>query len=175
MPQKKNPDVPELVRGRTGRVFGHLQALLTIMKGLPLAYNRDLQEDKLPLFDTVDTVKSSLDILRELVGRIKVNKERMLAAAEGGYMNATDLADYLVRQGIPFRSAHGLVGRVVRYCLDTKRRIEQLSLKELKGFSPKIEKDVYDYLAPQAMVERRRATGGTASSNVRRRLKELGV
>jgi len=175
MPQKKNPDVPELIRGRSGRIFGHLQALLTVMKGLPLAYNRDLQEDKIPLFDTVDTVKGSLEILRELMGRIKVNKKRMLAAAEGGYMNATDLADYLVRRGLSFRVAHGLVGRVVRHCLDTGRRIEQLSLKELKAFCPKIEKDVFGYLAPEAMIERRSAIGGTASSNVRRRLREMGV
>ncbi|HEX9879080.1 MAG TPA: argininosuccinate lyase [Candidatus Binatia bacterium] len=175
MPQKKNPDVPELIRGRSGRIFGHLQALLTVMKGLPLAYNRDLQEDKIPLFDTVDTVKGSLEILRELMGRIKVNRKRMLAAAEGGYMNATDLADYLVRRGLSFRVAHGLVGRVVRHCLDTGRRIEQLSLKELKAFCPKIEKDVFGYLAPEAMIERRSAIGGTASSNVRRRLREMGV
>lgn len=175
MPQKKNPDVPELIRGKTGRVFGHLQALLTVMKGLPLAYNRDLQEDKIPLFDTVDTVKASLVILRELVGRIKVNKKRMLAAVQDGYMNATDLADYLVCRGMSFRSAHGLVGKLVRFCLESGRRIEQLSLKELKSFSPRIEKDVYRYLVPRAMVERRRAPGGTASSNVRRRLKEMGV
>ncbi len=175
MPQKKNPDVPELIRGRTGRVYGHLHALLTVMKGLPLAYNRDLQEDKIPLFDTVDTVKASLGILGELMGQIKVNKGRMLAAASGGYMNATDLADYLVRHGVSFRIAHGIVGRLVRHCLDSGQRIEQLSLKELKHFCPRIEKDVYRYLAPEAMVERRRAPGGTASANVRRRLKEMGV
>ena len=172
---EEKPDVPELIRARTGRVFGHLQALLTVMKGLPLAYNRDLQEDKIPLFDTVDTVKGSLEILRELVARIKVNKKRMLAAVQDGYMNATDLADYLVRRGMSFRSAHGLVGKLVRFCLESGRGIEQLSLKELKSFSPRIEKDVYRYLVPQAMVERRSAPGGTASSNVRRRLKEMGV
>ena len=175
MPQKKNPDVPELIRGKTGRVFGHLQALLTVMKGLPLAYNRDLQEDKVPLFDTVDTVKASLGIMRELVRETKVKKDRMLAAAQDGFMNATDLADYLVGRGLSFRSAHALVGRVVRFCLDHHRRIEELSLYELKRFSPKIDKDAYVYLTAEAAVRRRRAVGGTALANVRRRLKEIGV
>ena len=174
MPQKKNPDVPELIRGRTGRVYGHLQALLTVMKGLPLSYNRDLQEDKIPLFDTVDTVKASLGMMGELIRETKVKKERMLAAAQDGFMNATDLADYLVRRGMSFRSAHGLVGKIVRYCLSSHRRIEQLTLKELQRFYPKIRKDVYPCLSLEAVVERRRAPGGTASSNVRRRLKELG-
>ena len=175
MPQKKNPDVPELIRGKTGRVFGHLQALLTVMKGLPLAYNRDLQEDKIPLFDTVDTVKACLGIMRELVRQAKVKKDRMLAAAQDGLMNATDLADYLVGQGLSFRSAHAAAGRVVRFCLERRRRIEELSLHELKRFSPRIDKNVYAYLTVEAAVRRRRAVGGTALANVRRRLKELGV
>src|SRR5581483_5657773 len=165
MPQKKNPGVPELVRGKAGRVFGHLQALLTIMKGLPLAYNRDLQEDKRPLFDTVDTVKASLE----------VRKQRMTEAAADGFMNATDLADYLVEHGVPFRSAHGIVGRIVRSCVERGVKIEDLPLGELKRFSPKIEKDVYAYLTADAGVGRRRSEGGTAPVNVRRRLKELGV
>ena len=175
MPQKKNPDVIELIRARTGRVYGNLQALLTVMKGLPLAYNRDLQEDKIPLFDTVDTVKASLDMMREVVRGLKVNKERMLAAAQEGFMNATDLADYLVRRGMTFRSAYTLVGRIVRYCLGSHRRIEQLSLKELRRFNPRIEEDVYAFLALDAVIERRRALGGTSSDNVRRRLREMGV
>ncbi len=175
MPQKKNPDVPELIRGKTGRIFGHLQALLTVMKGLPLAYNRDLQEDKVPLFDTVGTVKASLGIMRELVRQIKIKKERMLAAAQDGFMNATDLADYLVSRGMSFRSAHALVGRVVRFCLDQHRRIEDLSLKDLQRFSPMIGKDIYAYLTPEAAIQRRRAIGGTAPANVRRRLREIGV
>jgi len=175
MPQKKNPDVPELIRGKTGRVFGHLQALLIVMKGLPLAYNRDLQEDKIPLFDTVDTVKASLKMMRELVRQVKVKRERMLAAAQDGFMNATDLADYLVRRGVGFRSAHALVGRIVRFCLHQGRKIEELSLKELKGFSPKVDKDIYAHLTAEAAVQKRRALGGTALVNVRRRLKELGV
>ena len=175
MPQKKNPDVPELIRGKSGRIFGHLQALLTLMKGLPLAYNRDLQEDKRPLFDAVDTVKASLQMATEILPGIKVNAERMAAAARDGLMNATDLADYLVSKGMPFRSAHGVVGDIVRLCLDRGRRIEELPLKELRKFSPKIEKDVYSYLTPQAAVERRRSAGGTASANVRQRLREMGV
>jgi len=175
MPQKKNPDVPELIRGKSGRIFGHLQALLTLMKGLPLAYNRDLQEDKRPLFDAVDTVKASLQMATEILPGIKVKTERMAAAALDGLMNATDLADYLVSKGMPFRSAHGVVGAIVRLCLDRGRRIEELSLKELKRFSPKIDKDVYSYLTPQAAVERRRSAGGTAPANVRQRLREMGV
>ena len=173
MPQKKNPDVPELVRGKAGRVFGHLQALLTIMKGLPLAYNRDLQEDKIPLFDTVDTVKMSVRIMAEVIHGMKIRKDRMLAAAQDGFMNATDLADYLVERGIPFRDAHAISGRIVRHCVAKDCRIEELSLKELKGFSKKIEKDVYDFLSTESVVNRRRAFGGTARSNVMRRLKEL--
>jgi len=173
MPQKKNPDVPELVRGKAGRVFGHLQALLTIMKGLPLAYNRDLQEDKIPLFDTVDTVKTSVGIMAEVLHGMKVRKDRMLTAAQDGFMNATDLADYLVERGIPFRDAHAISGRVVRHCVAKDCRIEELSLKELKGFSKKIQKDVYDFLSTESVVNRRRAFGGTARDTVMRRLKEL--
>jgi argininosuccinate lyase len=175
MPQKKNPDVPELIRGKTGRVFGHLNALLTVMKGLPLAYNRDLQEDKIPLFDTVDTVKACVAMIGELVGGMKVKKEKMLDAARDGFMNATDLADYLVGRGVPFRSAHTLAGRIVRHCLARERRIEELSLEEFKRFSPKIEKDIYPYLSADAVVQRRRALGGTARINVLRRLRELRV
>ena len=175
MPQKKNPDVPELIRGKSGRVFGHLQSLLTIMKGLPLAYNRDLQEDKPPLFDTVDTVKASLGILRELMPELKVRGEKMRAAAEDGFMNATDFADYLVTRGLPFRSAHAIAGNVVRFCVEKGCRIEELPLDAMRRFSPKIGADIYRYLTAEAAVERRRSAGGTALANVRRRLKELGV
>ncbi|MBI4524252.1 MAG: argininosuccinate lyase [Deltaproteobacteria bacterium] len=175
MPQKKNPDVPELVRGKSGRIFGHLMTLLTVLKGLPLAYNRDLQEDKIPLFDTVETVKSSLEIIRDLVRELKVKPPNMLQAAQDGFLNATELADYLVGRGLSFRSAHTVAGRVVRYCLAQGRRIEELSLQELRRLSPKIERDVYGFLTAEAAVRRRRAAGGTAPENVRRRLKELGV
>jgi argininosuccinate lyase len=175
MPQKKNPDVPELIRGKAGRLFGHLQALLTVMKGLPLAYNRDLQEDKIPLFDAVETVKACLEMMPQLVRRMRVRKERMVAAARNGFMNATDLADYLVGRGMTFRSAHALVGKLVRYCLRHGRKLEELSLEELRRSSGKIERDVFRYLSAESAVSRRRAAGGTALVNVRRRLKELGV
>jgi argininosuccinate lyase len=175
MPQKKNPDVPELIRGKAGRIFGHLQALLTTLKGLPLAYNRDLQEDKIPLFDTVDTVKATLEIVRELIAGMKPRKDNMRAAAQDGFMNATDLADYLVGRGVPFRAAHGVAGKLVRQCVSDGRRIEKLPLAELKRFSPRFDKDIYDYLSVDAMVDRRRALGGTARRNVLRRLKELRV
>jgi argininosuccinate lyase len=175
MPQKKNPDVPELIRGKTGRVFGHLNALLTIMKGLPLAYNRDLQEDKVPLFDTVDTVASSLKIIGEVIAGMKVRRERMLTAAQDGYMNATDVADYLVERGLAFRQAHEVAGRIVQFCVEAKKRIEELSMTELKRFSVKFDKNIYRYLSAQAVIDRRRALGGTARRNVERRLKELRV
>jgi argininosuccinate lyase len=175
MPQKKNPDVPELIRGKTGRVFGHLHALLTIMKGLPLAYNRDLQEDKLPMFDSADTVKASLTIMGEIIRGLKFRRERMLAAAQDGYLNATDLADYLVERGMPFRQAHEASGKIVRLGMSLGKRIEELSLVELRAFSKKIDKDIYNYLSVASVVGRRRALGGTSTSNVARRLKELGV
>ena len=157
MPQKKNPDVAELIRGKTGRVYGHLNALLTIMKGLPLAYNRDLQEDKEPLFDTVDTVSACLLMARELFNGLQVRGERTQAAAEEGFMNATDLADYLVGRGLSFRAAHDVVGRAVRDCIDTGRKLQELSLEEFQGYCPDIAPDVYKILTPRAGVERRRA------------------
>jgi argininosuccinate lyase len=175
MPQKKNPDVPELIRGKTGRVFGHLQGMLTIMKGLPLAYNRDLQEDKIPLFDTVDTVKASVRMTAEIITGLKVRRERMMEAARDGFMNATDLADYLVERGVPFRSAHAVAGRIVQHCIAAGRRIEELPLADLRRFSPRIEKDVYRFLSAESVVARRRELGGTARANVVRRLKELEV
>ena len=173
MPQKKNPDVPELIRGKTGRVFGHLHALLTIMKGLPLAYNRDLQEDKLPLFDTVDTVKASVKMMSEIVAGMKVGRERMQRAVEDGFMNATDVADYLAERGVPFRDAHEITGRIVQFCLTNNKRIDDLTLDEFKRFSAKFDKSIYDYLQVEAVVARRSALGGTARQNVLRRLKEL--
>ena len=173
MPQKKNPDVPELIRGKTGRVFGHLHALLTIMKGLPLAYNRDLQEDKLPLFDTVDTVKASVKMMSEIVAGMMVRRERMQRAVEDGFMNATDVADYLAERGVPFRDAHEITGRLVQFCLANNKRIDDLSLDEFKRFSAKFDKSIYDYLKVEAVVARRSALGGTARQNVLRRLKEL--
>jgi len=145
------------------------------MKGLPLAYNRDLQEDKIPLFDTVDTVKASLKIMSEVIAGMKVRRERMLSAVKDGFMNATDLADYLVERGVAFRQAHEIAGKVVRSCLAQKKRIEELSLAELKRFSGKFESNVYRYISAEAAVGRRRAQGGTARRNIVRRLKELRV
>lgn len=175
MPQKKNPDVPELIRGKTGRVYGHLVSLLTVLKGLPLAYNRDLQEDKEPLFDTIDTVKQSLRILIAMLPRIKVKKERMANAALGGMTLATDVADYLVEKGLPFRQAHGVVGRLVRYCLQQKRGLEELTLEELRRFSLLFAQDLFSRLTLEAAIDRRRSVGGTARTNVKRRLRAIGV
>jgi argininosuccinate lyase len=179
MPQKKNPDLMELVRAKTGRVYGHLTALLTTMKGLPLAYNKDMQEDKEPLFDTVDTVEQSLVVMTRLLKEISFNKERMEEAADQGYLVATDLADYLVRKGVTFRRAHEIVGRMVLYALDHRKELRELSLKEMRGFSQQIGKDVYGWLEPLSCIDRRNLPGGTGSRSVKRALskarKELGT
>jgi argininosuccinate lyase len=175
MPQKKNPDVAELIRGKSGRLYGNLLALLTVLKGLPLAYNRDLQEDKAPVFDSVDTVIASLDVLTALVPRLRVRADRMRAAAAAGYTLATELADYLAGKGVPFREAHGIVGAIVQAAISQGRMLEDLSLAELRRFSPAFGRDVRRWLSPEAAVKRRRAVGGTAPANVERRLKALGV
>jgi len=166
MPQKKNPDVAELVRGKTGRVFGRLIALLTVMKGLPLAYNRDLQEDKEALFDTVDTLKDCLEVYAKLIPRLKINRTAMETAATKGFMNATDMVDYLVNKGMTFREAHHCVGEVVKYSARKKCELHELSLEELQGFSDMFAEDVLDLLTPQKMINRRVSTGGTATKNV---------
>jgi len=171
MPQKKNPDVAELVRGKTGRVFGSLTSLLTTMKGLPLAYNRDMQEDKAPVFDAVDTLASSLQVLAAMVPHLRVRGDRMRDAADAGYTLATELADYLAWRGIPFRDAHGVVGAIVRMAIAEGRLLSSFTLEELKTFSPAFRADVLTWLTPESAVARRRATGGTAPSNVRRRLR----
>ncbi|MBF0187637.1 MAG: argininosuccinate lyase [Magnetococcales bacterium] len=166
MPQKKNPDVPELIRGRSGRVNGHLMALLTLMKGLPLAYNRDLQEDKEPIFDTVDTVRDCLRAMAGLVPGIAPRKERMLEAAGEGFSTATDLADYLVRRNLPFREAHAVVGRIVRIAEESSRDLDQLELAELQAVDPRIGSEVMDVLSVEASVNARTAIGGTAFETV---------
>ncbi|MDO9567455.1 MAG: argininosuccinate lyase [Candidatus Desulfaltia sp.] len=166
MPQKKNPDVPELIRGKTGRVFGNLMALLSIMKSLPLAYNRDMQEDKEPLFDTVDTLKACIDIYQSMLPKLKINKETMYNAATKGFLNATDLADYLVTEGMPFRQAHACTGKAVIYALDNGKELHELTLKELKTFSALIKKDVFNILSTEQMINRRKSFGGTARENV---------
>lgn len=167
MPQKKNPDVPELVRGKSGRVNGHLIALLTLMKSQPLAYNKDNQEDKEPLFDAVDTVKDCLRAFADMVPALITKKEPMLAAAKQGYATATDLADYLVRKGVAFRDAHDIVGRSVAYGIEQNKDLGELTLAELQQFSNQIEQDIYDVLTLEGSVAARNHLGGTAPQQVR--------
>ena len=173
MPQKKNPDVAELTRGKTGRVYGSLVALLTIMKGLPLAYNRDMQEDKEPLFDTADTVTLSLSVYTEMLKGITIHRETMRRAAEDGFITATDLADYLVRKGMPFRQAHEIVGRAVLRAIELQCGLGGMPLAEYKQLSPLIRDDVYEALSVEASVSRRTSQGGTAPANVKKRLAML--
>ncbi|NCP78174.1 MAG: argininosuccinate lyase [Desulfuromonadales bacterium] len=173
MPQKKNPDVPELVRGKTGRVYGNLMAMLTLMKSLPLAYNKDMQEDKEPLFDSIDTVKGSLKIFADMITLMKVKADNMRIAAARGFSTATDVADYCVRKGLPFRQAHEVVGKTVRYCVETGKDIPSLSLEEFRAFSPLIDADIYAFVTLEASVNARKATGGTAREAVERELKRL--
>ena len=167
MPQKKNPDVPELARGKTGRVVGHLMGLITLMKGQPLAYNKDNQEDKEPLFDTVDTLKDTLRIFAEMVGGITVKPEAMERAALKGYATATDLADYMVKKGLPFRDAHEAVAHAVKAAISHAVDLSELPLAVLQQFNPKIEKDVYDVLSLRGSLNARNTLGGTAPAQVR--------
>ncbi len=167
MPQKKNPDVPELVRGKTGRVYGHLVSLLTLMKAQPLAYNKDNQEDKEPLFDTVDTVKGCLKVYGDMLSAMKVKRAQLREAARHGFSTATDLADYLVRKGVPFRDAHEIVGKAVRHGLDTHRDLAEMNLEELRHFSPAIEADVFQVLTLEGSISARGHLGGTAPARVR--------
>lgn len=171
MPQKKNPDVAELVRGKTGRVYGDLNALLTLMKGLPMTYNRDLQEDKEAIFDASDTVQLCLAVFAAMIPSIAIKREAMAAATSQGFMEATDLADYLVVKGVPFREAHGIIGRIVRHCVEQKCTLPVLPLAEYQRFSTRFEADVYDVLTPEAIVRRRNNPGATAPNQVRKALK----
>ncbi|MEH6616646.1 MAG: argininosuccinate lyase [Porticoccus sp.] len=171
MPQKKNPDVPELVRGKTGRVNGHLIALLTLMKSQPLAYNKDNQEDKEPLFDAVDTVKDCLRAFADMIPAIQAKKDNMSEAARRGFSTATDLADYLVRKGIPFRDSHEIVGKSVAYGLAENKDLSEMTLKELQQFSDTIESDVFDVLTLEGSVAARDHIGGTAPNQVRAAVK----
>jgi argininosuccinate lyase len=173
MPQKKNPDVAELVRGKTGRVYGHLQGVLTVMKGLPLAYNSDMQEDKEALFDVIDTVKTCLRVFAPMLATLALRPERMRHAAAGGFGTATDMADYLAAKGMPFRQAHEVVGRLVRYCLDRQQTLEELSLDELQMFSPLFDSDVYEAIALEAAVDRRQVRGGPARALIAARIKAI--
>ncbi|MBF0177872.1 MAG: argininosuccinate lyase [Magnetococcales bacterium] len=167
MPQKKNPDVPELVRGKCGRVYGALLTLLTLMKGLPLTYNRDMQEDKEPIFDAVDTVRGCLRAFADLVPGIQVRKERMASMARAGYSTATDLADYMARQGVPFREAHEVVGKIVAMAVAAERPLDDFSAAELQRIDPRIGDDVGSVLAVEASVNARKGVGGTAFAAVR--------
>ena len=167
MPQKKNPDVPELVRGKTGRVYGHLIALLTLMKGQPLAYNKDNQEDKEPLFDTADTLLVTLEIYADMMRGISVNKENMRQAASEGFATATDLADYLAKKGMPFRDAHEVVALAVRYAVDKKVELSDLPLAALQQFAPEISHDVYAVLTLEGSLNSRNHIGGTAPAQVK--------
>jgi|Deesub1362A_J573_1020465.scaffolds.fasta_scaffold00134_36 argininosuccinate lyase len=173
MPQKKNPDVFELIRGKAGRVFGSLMTLLSMMKALPLAYNRDMQEDKEPLFDAVDTIRSCLSVLNEVMPAVRFKKEAMRRAAEDGFSTATDLAEYLVRKGMPFRDAHRLVGRVVRYCIDRGRSLPDLGIRELRRFSGLFDEDVFHLLSAEGSVNSRSSKGGTSRAEVLKRIKTL--
>jgi len=173
MPQKKNPDVAELLRGKTARVYGHLMTLLTLMKGLPMTYNRDLQEDKEPFFDTVDTVKACLQVLNAMIQRLTFNREKMCLDAAGGFSTATDMAEYLVKKGVPFRSAHGVVGKMVSYCLKNQKELKSLTIEEFQSFSAEFQQDIYRYLTVESSVNIRNITGGTSLLAVRKRIKSL--
>ena len=179
MPQKKNPDMPELVRGKSGRVVGNLMALLTVLKGLPMSYNRDLQEDKEPVFDSVDTVSQSLAVMIELLSGLSFNREILGHATEKGFMTATDLAEYLVRKNIPFRQAHAIVGQAVAYCITGAKELTDLSLKELQVFSDTIAEDVFEVLGVEGSINSRTTPGGTASTSVTKALEkaeaDLGI
>ena len=170
MPQKKNPDVPELVRGKTGRTYGNLISLLTLMKSLPLAYNKDMQEDKEPLFDTIDTVRGSLKVFAGMIAEMRVNPEQMRIAAGRGFSTATDIADYLVRKGLPFRNAHEVVGKTVRFCVENEKSIPELTLEEFRQFSADIDGDIFNYVTLEASVNARKATGGTAREAVEKEI-----
>ena len=166
MPQKKNPDVAELVRGKTGRVYGSLITLLTVMKGIPLAYNKDMQEDKEPVFDTIDTVELCLPVFTAMIDTLTVNRDNMRAAANGGFISATDCADYLAKKGMPFREAYGIVGKLVGHCVDTGHSLETLPLEEYQKVSPYFEEDVYEALSLETCVGGRKVYGGPAPEAV---------
>ncbi len=167
MPQKKNPDIAELARGKSGRVFGSLMGLLTMLKGLPLAYNKDMQEDKEQIFDALDTVKMCLPVFGGMLATMKINKDAMLEGAKGGFTNATDVADYLVKKGLPFRDAHAVVGKMVAYCLDTNKVIDALSMEEFKEFSELFDEDIYTAISLGTCVNLRKIPGGPAMETMK--------
>ncbi|MCR5728123.1 MAG: argininosuccinate lyase [Lachnospiraceae bacterium] len=168
MPQKKNPDIAELVRGKTGRVYGSLMTMLTVLKGLPLAYNKDLQEDKEAFFDAYDTVTDSITLFDGMLSTIHFNKEVMAQSARNGFTNATDAADYLVTHGIPFRDAHGIIGRLVLYCIDKQKALDDLTLEEFQSFSPAFGEDIFDAISLKTCVEKRNTIGAPGTKAIER-------
>ena len=166
MPQKKNPDIAELVRGKTGRVYGDLMAMLTVLKGLPLAYNKDMQEDKEAIFDAIDTVKQCLTVFPPMIQTMKALPDNMLKAAQKGFINATDLADYLTKKGTPFRSAYKTVGQIVAHCIQNNTVLDDLPLEDYKTFHPQFEQDVYDVISLRRCVESRISAGGTSQASI---------
>lgn len=173
MPQKKNPDMAELGRGKTGRVFGSLMSVLTTMKALPLAYNKDMQEDKEPVFDAIDTVKAVLSVFAPMLRSMKVNRQRMLRATEAGFLNATDAADYLASRGVPFRQAHEVAGKAVAWCIEKGKTLEELTIDEWKALSPAFEKDILAAVSIKRSLNARKVYGGTALDTVKKRLKAV--
>ena len=171
MPQKKNPDMAELIRGKTGRVYGDLMSLLTVMKGLPLAYNKDMQEDKEALFDAYDTMAACLPVFTGMIQTAAWNKAKMKASAGLGFTNATDAADYLTKKGLPFRDAHEVVGKLVLMCEQNGKAIDELSLDDLQSLSPMFEDDVYDALSLKTCVDNRNVYGGPSANSVKKHIK----
>ncbi|MBQ9519460.1 MAG: argininosuccinate lyase, partial [Firmicutes bacterium] len=168
MPQKKNPDMAELIRGKTGRVYGHLMGILTTMKGLPLAYNKDMQEDKEGVFDAVDTIKMCLPVFTRMISTMTVNKANMYKAAKGGFMNATDAADWLVKQGVPFRDAHAIVGRLVLYCVNNSKSLDELTLDEFKAQSDVFTDEIYNAISLETCVNTRTVEGGPSEAYIKK-------
>ena len=172
MPQKKNPDIAELIRGKTGRIFGNLMGILTVMKGLPLAYNKDTQEDKEGIFDSIDTIKISLMIFKEMLITMKINEKNMMKGIENGFINATDVADYLAKKGLPFRDAHRIVGELVVYCEMNKKRLSELKLEEFKGFNDLFEGDINKKISIEECVNERKSYGGTGIESVKTQIED---
>lgn len=170
MPQKKNPDMAELIRGKAGRVYGDMIALFTIMKSLPLAYNKDMQEDKPPCFDAADTLKACISIFTEMISTVTFNRETMRSAVKYGFMNATDAADYLVRKGIPFRDCHEIIGKLVLYCINENTAIEDVPLEKLREFSDKFDGDIYENITPEACIRAKKSAGSTSFDSVKKQL-----
>ena len=170
MPQKKNPDMAELIRGKTGRVYGDLITLLTLMKGLPLAYNKDMQEDKPPVFDAAEQLSSCINIFADMLDTMTLKTDTMEKAAKYGYMNATDAADYLVSKGVPFRECHAVIGEIVLYCISHGKAIEELSLQQLQDFSPEFGPDIYENIDLKACVKAKKSEGSTSFESVKKML-----